>query len=64
MEICLASAERRDAMYWRSRAWESRETAKRMTGTEPRRGMLEIARIYDKLATQAERDLRPQEAPR
>jgi hypothetical protein len=64
MEIRLAGAERRNAIYWRSRARESRETAKRMIGTEPRRGMLEIARIYDRLASQADRQRRPQEALR
>ena len=54
MEISLAGVEGRNAVYWRSRALESRETAKRMMGTAPRQGMLEIAKVYDRLATLAD----------
>jgi hypothetical protein len=64
MEISLASGEMRNAVYWRSRAQESRETASRMISSGPRRGMLEIARIYESLATRADLDRRPQEGPR
>jgi hypothetical protein len=63
MEIGLTSIEMRDAVYWRSRAQESRETARRMIGTGPRRGMLEIASIYEKLAVQAELDHLPPTLP-
>lgn len=59
MEIGLSSIEMCDAVYWRSRAQESRETARRMIGTGPRQGMLEIASIYDKLAARAELDQPP-----
>jgi len=59
MEIGLSSIERGDAVYWRSRAQESRETAKRMVSTGPRQGMLEIAGIYEKLAARAELDQVP-----
>jgi hypothetical protein len=58
MEIGLAGVEERNAIYWRSRALESRETAKRMMGPAPRQGMLEIAKVYDRLATLAELDSR------
>jgi len=56
LEIGLTSIELRDAVYWRSRAQESRETARRMISIGPRQGMLEIAGIYDKLAARAELD--------
>ena len=59
MEIGLSSFERGDAVYWRSRAQESRETARRMIGSGPRQGMLEIAVIYEKLAARAELDQSP-----
>jgi len=59
MEIGLSSSEMRDALYWRSRAQESRETARRMISTGPRQGMLEIAGIYEKLAARAELDPLP-----
>ena len=59
MEIGLTIGEMRDALYWRSRARESRETARRMISTGPRQGMLEIAGIYEKLAARAELDLLP-----
>lgn len=59
MEIGLSSVEMCDAVYWRSRAQESRETARRMIGTGPRQGMLEIAGIYDELAARAELDRLP-----
>ena len=64
MEIGLVSVDTRDAVYWRSRAEESRETAKRMIGTGPRRGMLEIAKVYERLATLADLDPRPREVLR
>ena len=63
MAIGLTSIEMRDAVYWRSRAQESRETARRMISTGPRQGMLEIASIYEKLAARAELDNLPP-APR
>jgi len=56
MEISLASAEERNAVYWRSRARESRETARRMISTGPRQGMLQIAGIYERLAAMADLD--------
>ena len=56
MEISLAGVEGRNAIYWRSRAQESRETAKRMMDIAPRRGMLEIAKVYERLATLADLD--------
>ena len=56
MEIGLSGIDTGDAIYWRLRAQESRETARRMTGTGPRQGMLLIAGIYDKLAARAELD--------
>jgi hypothetical protein len=59
MEIGLTIIEMRDAVYWRSRAQESRETARRMISTGPRQGMLEIAGIYEKLAARAELDHMP-----
>ena len=62
MEISLAGVEGRNAVYWRSRAQESRETAKRMMGTAPRRGMLEIAKVYERLATLADLDCRSRDA--
>lgn len=64
MEIGLTSIEMGDAVYWRSRAQESRETARRMISTGPRQGMLEIAGIYDKLAARAELDHLPTARPR
>jgi hypothetical protein len=64
MEISLAGVEGRNAVYWRTRAQESRETAKRMMGTEPRRGMLEIAKVYESLATLADLDGRSRDALR
>jgi hypothetical protein len=54
MKITLSSVGSRTAVYWRVRAEESRETARRMAETGPRRGMLEIARIYDSLADRAD----------
>jgi hypothetical protein len=63
MEISLASAEERNAVYWRSRARESRETARRMISTGPRQGMLQIASIYEKLAAMAELDPLPPALP-
>ena len=62
MEISLAGVEGRNAVYWRSRAQESRETARRMMGTAPRRGMLEIAEVYERLAILADLDRRPRDA--
>jgi hypothetical protein len=62
MEISLAGAEGRNAVYWRSRAQESREMAKRMIGNAPRRGMLEIAKVYESLATLRDLDRRSQRA--
>jgi hypothetical protein len=59
MEIGLTSIEMRDAVYWRSRAQESRETARRMISRGPRQGMLEIAGIYEMLAARAELDHLP-----
>lgn len=59
MEIGLTSVETCDAVYWRSRAQESRETARRMISTGPRQGMLEIAGIYEILAARAELDFLP-----
>jgi hypothetical protein len=59
MEIGLSSIEMRDAVYWRARAQESRETARRMIGSGPRQGMLEIAVIYERLAARAELDRVP-----
>jgi hypothetical protein len=56
MEIGLTGIEMGDALYWRSRAQESRETARRMISSGPRQGMLAIAGIYDKLAARAELD--------
>ena len=56
MEISLASVEGRDAVYWRSRAQESRETARRMISPGPRQGMLQIAGIYERLAARADLD--------
>jgi hypothetical protein len=64
MEISLAGAEGRDAVYWRSRAQESRETARRMISTGPRQGMLQIAGIYERLAAMAELDRPPPALPR
>jgi hypothetical protein len=64
MEISLAGAEGRDAVYWRSRAQESRETARRMVSTGPRQGMLQIAGIYERLAAMAELDHPPPALPR
>jgi hypothetical protein len=64
MEISLAAGEGRNAVYWRSRALESRETAKRMMGTAPRRGMLEIAKVYERLAALADLDRRSQDVLR
>lgn len=52
--------EGRNAVYWRARAEESRDTARRMSQSGPRRGMLEIARIYDILATRAAPEAAPQ----
>ena len=63
MEISLASAEERNAVYWRSRARESRETARRMISTGPRQGMLKIASIYERLAAMAELDHLPPALP-
>jgi hypothetical protein len=63
MKISLAGVDRRNAVYWRARARESREAASRMNSTGPRRGMLEIARIYEWLATRADLD-RPPEVSR
>jgi hypothetical protein len=63
MEISLARVEMRRAVYWHSRAQESRETARRMTGTGPRRGMLQIAGVYEKLAALAELDHLPSALP-
>jgi hypothetical protein len=63
MKISLASVDLRNAAYWRSRAQESRETAGRMISSGPRRGMLEIARIYERLAIRADLD-RPPEVSR
>jgi hypothetical protein len=59
MEIGLTSTEMCDAVYWRSRARESRETARRMIDIGPRQGMLVIAGIYEKLAARAELDHLP-----
>ena len=59
MEIGLTSSETCDAVYWRSRAQESRDTARRMISTGPRQGMLIIAGIYEKLAARAELDHLP-----
>jgi hypothetical protein len=63
MEISLASVEERNAVYWRSRARESRETARRMINAGPRQGMLQIASIYEKLAAMAELDPLPPALP-
>jgi hypothetical protein len=63
MEIGLTSVEVRDAVYWRSRAQESRETARRMISSGPRLGMLQIAGIYDSLAALAELDQLPPALP-
>ena len=54
MEIGLTGVEMGNALYWRSRAQESRETARRMNSTGPRQGMLRIAGIYERLAALAE----------
>jgi hypothetical protein len=51
------------AVYWRSRAQESRATARRMISSGPRQGMLEIAGIYEKLAARAELDPLPPAQP-
>jgi hypothetical protein len=59
MEIGLTSIEMCDSVYWRSRAQETRETARRMIGSGPRQGMLVIAGIYEKLAARAELDPLP-----
>lgn len=63
MEIGLTSVEMRNAVYWRSRAQESRETARRMISTGPRQGMLRIAGIYERLAALAELDHLPPALP-
>jgi hypothetical protein len=63
MEIGLTSVEMRNAVYWRSRAQESRETARRMISSGPRRGMLQIASIYERLAALAELDHLPSPLP-
>ena len=60
MKISLIGVDRRNGFYWRARAQESRETARRMAETGPRRGMLEIARIYDSLASRADEECAPQ----
>jgi hypothetical protein len=54
MDISLTSVELRNGVYWRSRAEESRETARRMTSTGPRQGMLQIAGVYERLAALAD----------
>jgi hypothetical protein len=64
MEIELTGVEGRNALYWRARAEESRDTARQMSESAPRRGMLEIARIYDMLATRAGPDAAPQSSTR
>jgi hypothetical protein len=63
MEIGLTSVEMRNAVYWRLRAREARETARRMISTGPRQGMLQIAGIYDRLAALAELDHLPPALP-
>jgi hypothetical protein len=63
MEIGLTGVEMRNAIYWRSRAQESRETARRMISTGPRRGMLRIAGIYERLAALAELNHLPPAPP-
>ena len=63
MEIGLTSTEMGDAVYWRSRAQEVRETARRMISSGPRKGMLMIAGVYEKLAAGAELDQLPPGRP-
>jgi hypothetical protein len=63
MEIGLTGVDMGNALYWRSRAQESRETARRMISSGPRRGMLKIAGIYERLAALAELDPLPPALP-